>query len=615
MSSSVQQLHAQRTLEARQRHAGLAARSALLSNLRGIAFAVFVVAGLAAWWLGQEQRWAALALSTLGLLGFVALVLYHARVLRAEEHAQRRVKVSELAELRLSEAWRQLPDDGTELTSSEGFADDLDLFGPGSLFQRLTLARTRYGRRRLAALLVQASSVEEARERQLAVGALAPELEYRQELEALGLELAVKPGGAPAPPPDPEPLLAWAEGPARLSTRPWLGPLTWVLPAANLASLMAAQWGLVQGWVALLPLVASAGVVLSVRQYTSSVFETVSAGHGAFQRYARMLEVVERCPAEAPLLRRLRERVMSGSQRPSVAMRRFETALGTFELRHNGLVYPLINTLLLWDLHCTLRLERWQREAGGALRGWFEVLGEMEALTSLAGLAHDEPSFVFPELHEGPPLLVAEELAHPLLSATTRRANSISLERQGTAWLITGSNMSGKSTFLRSLGLAVVLAQAGGPVCARRMSLGHVRLVTSLRVRDSLSSGVSHFYAEVEKLKAALDATAGEVPVLFLLDEILHGTNSRERQIGARWTLARLLERGATGVITTHDMGLCQLTPPLMDRVTQAHFRETVVEGTMSFDYVLRPGPVEGGNALRLMQLVGLDVPLEEPEP
>jgi DNA mismatch repair ATPase MutS len=187
----------------------------------------------------------------------------------------------------------------------------------------------------------------------------------------------------------------------------------------------------------------------------------------------------------------------------------------------------------------------------------------------------------------------------------------VSLARPGSALLVTGSNMSGKSTLLRSLGVAAVLAFAGAPVCARRLRLSKLVIRSSVRVNDSLERGVSHFYAEVKKLKTALDATSDGRAVLFLLDEILHGTNSRERQIGARWILAELLKHGAIGAVSTHDEELCRLPPELMTRVELVHFRETVSDGAMTFDYRLREGPVKAGNALRVMRLAGLDVPLD----
>jgi DNA mismatch repair ATPase MutS len=289
-------------------------------------------------------------------------------------------------------------------------------------------------------------------------------------------------------------------------------------------------------------------------------------------------------------------------------MGQLRSAVSYFELRYQGLIYPFANMFLLWDVHCTVKVERWQARFGKAARDWFRVLGEIEGLSSLAGLAFDEPKFCFPTFVAESRLL-AEGLAHPLIPPSGRVGNDLKLPGPGSALLVTGSNMSGKSTLLRSLGVAYVLANSGSPVCATRLELGSVRLATSLRIRDSLEEGVSHFYAELHKLKAVLDATAEPLPVLFLLDEILHGTNSRERQIGARWIMAQLLQRGALGAVSTHDMELCRLTPELMSHVELVHLREDVKGSEMIFDYRLRSGPVSEGNALRLMRRIGLEVP------
>jgi DNA mismatch repair ATPase MutS len=292
-------------------------------------------------------------------------------------------------------------------------------------------------------------------------------------------------------------------------------------------------------------------------------------------------------------------------------MKEFRNWVGWFDLKHNGLVHPFANALLLWDIHCVLRLERWQRMAGRSARGWFDALGEVEALSSLAGLAHDEPGFAFAEVVEDGACFEVTALGHPLIDAGQRVTNDVALSGPGSVFLVTGSNMSGKSTLLRSMGLAAVMALSGAPVCAQRLRMSRCAVRTSIRVADSLERGISHFYAELRKLKAVLSATDGELPVLFLLDEILHGTNSRERQIGARWLLSELMARGALGAASTHDMGLTRLPEELQDRIQLVHFRENVEAGAMTFDYQLRSGPVMAGNALRLMRAVGLDVPLE----
>jgi DNA mismatch repair ATPase MutS len=292
-------------------------------------------------------------------------------------------------------------------------------------------------------------------------------------------------------------------------------------------------------------------------------------------------------------------------------MKRFERVVGWFDLRHNGMIHPFANVFLLWDAHCLLRLEAFQRDAGRNARAWFHALGEVEGLSSFAGLAFDEPSYAWPEVEDGSAHFTATALGHPLLSSTARVSNDVNIPAPGHALLVTGSNMSGKSTHLRSMGLAAVMALSGAPVCASRLRISPLAVRSSIRISDSLSGGVSHFYAEVSRLRGVLDATAGSLPVLFLLDEILHGTNSEERQVGARWILAELLRRDAIGAVSTHDVGLCRLPPELMEKVAQHHFRESVEDGRMTFDYRLRSGPVSGGNALRLMRLVGLDVPLE----
>jgi DNA mismatch repair ATPase MutS len=290
-------------------------------------------------------------------------------------------------------------------------------------------------------------------------------------------------------------------------------------------------------------------------------------------------------------------------------LERLDRILGWFGVRNSETAHPPLNLLLLWDIHCVVALERWQRDSGRRLRGWLEALGQLEALCSLAALAHDRPELTFPELVDGPAQLRATALGHPLLPPQVRVDNSVALPGPGRALLVTGSNMSGKSTLLRSIGLASVMAFAGGPVCARAFSVSALSVYTSLRVNDSLADGVSRFYAELQRLRAMLAAARGPRPVLFLVDEILAGTNSHERGVGARWLLAELLRAGAVGAISTHDAALCQLPPELMAHVEQAHFREHVAEDRLAFDYRLRPGPVQSGNALRLMRSLGLAVP------
>ena len=586
-----------------------AARSRTVSNLRGLSFAVFIVSlGLSVF-----DKSSALAgpVSLVGLVAFLLLVIWHSRVLVEEDLARRFARVNKDALARTTGRFAELAENGARFVDpSHPYSSDLDVFGPVSLFQRISVAHTRVGQETLASYLNQASSAATVRERQTAVRALAPLLDLRQRIEALALGIVDPAGSKRKEPPNPEPLLRWAEEKPQL--KHWLH-VVWaarILPFFTIGGMVAwSSFG--KSWLFFTIPAGLSLIALSLANaITSRVFHAVSETQGAFLRYGTLLGELESLNVDAPLIRAAQARLNQSGKKPSEEMRRFERVVGFFELKHNGMIYPVVNLFLLWDVHCVLALEAWQERAGRFVREWLEVVGEAEALSSLAGLAHDEPDFCFPELRANA-CFQAEELGHVLIGRGVRVTNSVDLPEAGTALLVTGSNMSGKSTMLRSMGLANVLAFAGGPVCAKRLLLAELTLVTSIRISDSLASGVSHFYAELNKLKAVVDATAGSKPVFFLLDEILHGTNSLERQIGARWVIGELIRRGALGAVSTHDMGLAELEPELMKRVTLIHFRESVQNNEMSFDYKAHPGPVQAGNALRLMRRIGLEVPLE----
>jgi MutS domain V len=588
-----------------ERHA---ARSRMVSNLRGLAFAVFIVSLLLS--VFGKSSGISGPISIAALIAFLALVVWHSRVLADEDLARRFARVNRDALARITGRFAELAENGARFADPlHPYSDDLDVFGQGSLFQRVSVAHTRVGQEKLAAFFREPSDAAGIRERQTAVRALAPLLDVRQRIEALSLGV-VDPGPKRKDPPNPEPLLRWAEEKPEL--KHWLH-VVWaarILPFFNIGGMVAwSTFG--RSWLFFtVPAGLSLFALALSNALTSRVFRAVSETQGAFLRYGTLLSELESLKVDAPLIRAAQARLTQSGKTPSAEMRRFERVVGFFELKHNGMIYPIVNLFLLWDVHCVLALEAWQESAGRYVREWLDVVGEAEALSSLSGLAHDEPEFCFAEISTAV-CFRAEELGHVLIHHTQRVTNTVELPEPGTALLVTGSNMSGKSTLLRSMGLASVLAFAGGPVCAKKLTLSELTLATSIRMSDSLASGVSHFYAEINKLKAVVDKTAGAKPVFFLLDEILHGTNSLERQIGARWVIAELLKRGALGAVSTHDMGLCELSPELMARVTLIHFRESVVGSEMSFDYKAHPGPVQAGNALRLMRRIGLEVPLE----
>ncbi len=587
----------------------LARRSLYISNFRGLTFVIF--AGAAGFTLFGHAGRFGLFLSLIGIISFIILVLRHAQVIDAQEREDRWVRVNLDAAKRVKAgAWYELPQTGEQFRDAKhSYSDDLDVFGVGSLFQRLCVAQTQIGYTRLFEWFSGDTQASDFEHRQRAIRALAPQLEFRQELEVLGLatrDSSAK-GKALGEPSDLAPFLAWAAGYSAQGPQLKFAVVAWALPAATLVCALLSYRGLVPISLAILPLAFHLIALVRARTHMGSLLQMLSTAERMVNNASPLLELLERngdLPAPQQLLR-------AEKTPPSVALSALSRIGSWFELRHNGLVYPFANVLLLWDIHCWLGFERWRQSYGQKLRDWLAAIGEAEALSSLAGFLYDEPDCCFAEIVDDECGFEATDLGHALIHPLSRVTNDVVGLHRGHGLLVTGSNMSGKSTYLRAIGLGAVLGLAGGPVCATRMRISRLRIATSMRISDNLAAGVSHFYAELQKLKRVLDATAGERPVLFLLDEILHGTNSRERQIGARFILSELLRAGAFGAVSTHDSALCELGGELATRLRLVHFRESVTGDEMSFDYRLYPGPVTAGNALRLMQKLGIPVPLE----
>ncbi len=570
--------------------------AAALAFLRGFGYLPLWV-----WWVA-----AGLAVA------FVALVVWHARIDRIERRVAAAIDFHRWAILRIDGKFAEYPSRGERHRSDEHpYAADLDLFGEASLFQLLDSTHTRRGEDTLARWLTEAGALAEVAERQAAVRELSPRAQAREDLAVLGALIR-------ADKPDPAPLLAWAESPPVVSALPLARLAAFVMPSLLVLTFILSQLGIVPSRVVFFVALGQWLYALSLLPKVEPIASAVSAREGALVPYRSMLELMARERFETPLLQRLQEKIGAAKESARTApdeIGKLSAIAGFLDARHNEVFRFFIGPLFLWDLHCVLALERWQMRAGRRVRSWLEAIGEFEALASLAGFAHDQRGTNWPILGETTAFR-ARGLGHPLIDARVRVTNDVSLRGSGTALLVTGSNMSGKSTLLRSMGTNAVLAMAGAPVVADELVMAPVELRTSMWARDSLAKGVSHFYAELEKLKRVVDGIEAGRPLFFLLDEILQGTNSRERVIGARSVLRHLLERGAMGVISTHDVGLLDLGPGLDARVDKVHFEEQVSESengksAMSFDYKLRPGVVRSTNALRLMRRVGIDVDLE----
>ena len=605
---SASAVHDERASEARAEAAGLRRRSGRLSLARGLSFFGAAVASLGILVFASDPGVVLPTLAVALLASFVALAVIHARVLRAQRHAEARESLAQKALARIARDWTELPVPRLPARASEAVvARDLDLFGTASLFQLLGTVATPPGKSTLARWLLEPAEPPEIKARQNTVRSLTPRIDARQELELAALELEKDD-------PNPEPFLSWAEGRPWLRARPavlWLARGATVL---SIALFVAGAAGALP-WVAWLALaLANLGFSALCAEPMGEVFERTSAAERSFGAYSRCFALLADAELAEPLAEQLGDRLGSGSDSAHAWMARLAQRAGLAEARRTGAVHVVLQAAVLWDFHALDLLERWQLEAGPRSRGWLDALGKAEALTALAALAHDHPDWSYPKVEEnGDPILRGEGLGHPLLPPEARVDNDVQVGPPGTVLLLTGSNMSGKSTLLRAIGVNAVLAQAGGPVCARELTLPPVELGTSVLVEDSLASGISFFMAELERLSAIVRAAErcrreGGRRLLFLLDEILRGTNAAERRVAVTRVLRHLIDRHAIGAISTHDLELADV-PDLVDSLDSHHFRETIDrsrEPPMTFDYQLRDGVATTTNAIELLELVGL---------
>ena len=580
----------EKRLHARQQHAArLAEQDSRLSNARLACFvALAAVAG--AVWLQALPSWE-LAWIPAGLFG--VLVVIHQRVANRQADVQRRVAHYQAGMQRMR---HEIPADamqGPAPDAQHPYAADLDLFGRDSLFCLLCTAKTAAGEHTLARWLLEPAAAAEVHERQAAVQELRERLDLREDLSGLAANMRQSV--------HPQALVRWAEGPQRMRSG-----LQWLFAACNVAFLgsLAACLG---GWVGPGPVLAAILVQALIQRLVEPQVETVMA---LLEQPSRELPVLARVIArlfaenvQCARLQRLKADLQSGSgsaARPIGVLGRWVDLYDS----HKNQLFAVIAWLLLWGPHFAILVERWRQKHGQRVAAWLRSTGDFEALLSVAGYAFEHPTDVFPEIVPGGPQFVATGLAHPLLPLGRGISNDVRLDTQCRLLMVSGSNMSGKSTLLRTIGSNAVLALAGAPVRAQALRLSVLQLGATLRVQDSLHTGTSRFYAEVQRLRQLLELTDKPVPLLFLIDEVLHGTNSHDRAVGAGAILKSFLARGAIGLCTTHDLALTEEAP--MIGAVNVHFVDDLVDGKLHFDYRMREGVVQKSNALALMRAVGL---------
>lgn len=560
------------------------------------------------------QAWCALRLHlispwwlTVPVAAFAVVAVYHARVLRARGCALRVVEVYQRGLARIEDRWMGGGQQGERFRglghgdSGHIYAADLDVFGVGSLFELLSTARTRMGEDALAAWLLSPAPVEEILGRQGAVAELRGNLDLREDLAVLGKE-----AGAGV---HPEALLRWAEAPVEIRQR-WL---RWLAPVLALLAIGTAVVWAVGGMVLpfLIVLIVEGSISYGMRKRLDAV---LSATEGAFENLdllSTLLARLEREKFRAPRLQSIQQALTSHNQKGSQAIARLRTLVDFIDSRDN-LFVKVLDVPLMYSVQAALASEDWRARHGRAVRGWLTATAEMEALLSLAAYHYEHPGDPFPEFlaesSDGVPILHGEGLGHPLLPAAQCVRNDVRLDAETRVLLVSGSNMSGKSTYLRTVGTNTVMAMAGAPVRARRLRLTPLQVGASIQVNDSLQEGSSRFYAEITRLRRIYDLAAKRLPLLFLLDELLQGTNSNDRRIGAEGVLRGLVERGAVGILTTHDLALTEMGGLQQGVLWNMHFQDDLEEGRMRFDFLLREGIITKSNGLALMRSIGLKV-------
>lgn len=593
-----------------QRLARLQRQSEMLSRVRLIFFTLGGIVSTAVFLTHGVDFW--IPATLLGFVPFIAAVVMHRRLesalLRTEIWLQG--KQAQQARMRLD--WDALP---AALAAPDGldhpFALDLDLVGPRSLHHLLNTAVTPHGSKRLQTwLLAQNAELAHIRQRQARVQALLERPLFRQRLALYVRLLLTAHDGWPA-----EKIAEWVKQPVNLQ-----GMRRKLLLLAGMAGLMAIFFVLlftgqitVNTVLPIWTIYLLSTFVLSVRQ-TRRSFEEAAMLQEGLLALKPLFDFLERSPhVKRPFIREICAPFLDAQKRPSARLRQLRGVFAGIGISQNVLLGITLNLLVPWDLFFTYQLRRRQAVLADELPQWLDAVYELEALASLAGLAGLDPDNVtFPQVEEAAaerPLLAATGVGHPLIAAPQRVTNDFIVPGVGSITIITGSNMAGKSSFLRAVGINLVLAYAGGPVLAHSFTAARLRLFTSIRVTDSVTEGFSYFYAEVRRLQALLTAVemAAERPLFFLIDEIFRGTNNRERLIGSRAYIRALAGSRSAGLVATHDLELVKLAEE-HNGIRNMHFRDDVQNGKMIFDYTLRSGPCPTTNALKIMRLAGLPV-------
>lgn len=570
-----------------------------ISSLRLVLF-VAGVAGIVYFW---SAGWPVLTgVIAVTLLPFILLIKYHNRLFRRKDYLEMRIKINR-QELAAQDYDTSSFDDGKEfINPAHLYSYDLDVFGPRSLFQYINRTCTVLGKDLLALWLGKhLEKKEEIEERQKAIAELAPELEFRQEFRILGLLYKGKAA-------DEGELKAWAKSPSIFRKKLMYRMLPWLVGGINAACIVLGVAGVISPGAFG---IAWTFFVVASFAFTGKISKMQAVYGKKLQiltTYAKLLRLMEEQPMESNILKEVKSWIGDDKQTASHSISRLSKLMNELDQRNNAYIYATLNGLFFWEIRQIMRIEAWKEQYAAELPRWLTAIAHMDALCSLATFAYNHPDYSYPTITTGSFRLRAEDMGHPLMNRDKCVRNDIDISKRPYFIIITGANMAGKSTYLRTVGVNYLLACIGAPVCARRMELYPVHLITSLRTSDSLTDNESYFFAELKRLKFIIDKLQSGEELFIILDEILKGTNSMDKQKGSLALIKQFMTLQANGIIATHDLMLGSLAEVFPDDIRNFRFEADITGNELTFSYRLRKGVAQNMNACFLMQKMGIAI-------
>ena len=564
-------------------------------------FGILAATGLLIWLFAAYGIFLAAAIFSTGLAIFLFAVRKDLANKEAIHHHERLISINEQELLYLQHTYTHQNEGAAFYKDEHPYAGDLDIFGRASLYQYINRTSSQQGNQRLAHWLSAPADAATIQARQQAVRELMKTTNWRQELQAHGSSTIITIATQ-------QKMEDWLkEGNQFVHKKIW-HVIRYLFPIVAVSTLICFLFDVISYQVFLRSALVFTIVAFAITRIIVPLYRKLNKITEEMETLSKSIACIEQASFQDPLLTSLKQQFYTGNQKASQQIFQLKNIFNRFDYRLNPVVFVPLNIFLLWDLQQVLQLEAWKQKNNQQINHWFDALAELEALSSLGTLAFNHPHWCFPIVKTDEPTFIAEQLGHPLIEAQKSVLNDFSTTGSEQINLITGSNMAGKSTFLRSIGVNMVLAAMGSPVCAKQLTVSPLKVMSSMRIKDNLEESTSTFYAELKKLKQIIDAVNNNEPVFILLDEILRGTNSNDRHTGSKALIKQLLHHKATGILATHDLELANLAHEFPASIHNYHFDVQVNKDELYFDYKLKRGICQSMNASILMKKIGIEL-------